>query len=43
MKNTYRRTAMKIDGIKVGGKSYRAKKKEVDAYFEYIIKLVILA
>ena len=41
MKSTCRSRAMKIDGIKVGGKSYRAKKKEVDAYFEYITKLVI--
>ena len=41
MKSTCRSRAMKIDGIKVGGKSYRAKKKEVDAYFDYIIKSII--
>ena len=42
MKSTCRSRAMKIDGIKVGGKSYRAKKKEVDAYFDYIIKSIII-
>lgn len=41
MKNTYRSRAMKINGFKVGGRTYRPKKKEVDAYFEYITKLVI--
>ena len=31
---------MKIKGLKVGGKSYRAKKRELDKSIDYLIKLI---
>lgn len=31
---------MKVKGFKVGGKTYRPKKKEIDAYFQFITKSI---
>ena len=33
---------MKVNGFKITKKTYKAKNKEVIAYFDYITKIVIL-
>ena len=32
---------MKVNGFKVGGRTYKAKKKELDSSMAYLIKLIL--
>ena len=31
---------MKVNGFKVGGRTYKAKKKELDKSFDYLVNLI---